>query len=58
MDELMAGLDVIVVPVPGLRDHACWVRSQRVALVRADLSPETREHALEALMLDQARRPD
>ena len=56
MDTLLAAMDVTVVEVPGLRAHACWVRAMRVALVRAELSADERERALEALLLAQARR--
>lgn len=50
MFSLIEALGVRVVEVDDLRDPACLVRSQGLALIRADLDPGDREAVLSRLI--------
>lgn len=49
--SVLAALQVKVAEVDGLPDPGCWVRSQRVLLIRAGLDDEQREEVLDEAML-------
>ena len=49
-DDLLTALGVTVVEVEGLPSQGCWVKSQRVVLVRAGLDDEARDDVLDFAM--------
>ena len=51
---VLQALGAHVVEVAGLRDDACWVSTQRVALIRPDLSPQRRAEILDWMVLQAA----
>lgn len=46
---VLEALGVVVVEVDGLSDAVCWVRSQRVGLLRSGLSDDSRDAAVDWL---------
>ncbi len=50
MEKLLRALGVYVVEVPAMPDEGCWVGTQRVALVRAGLSPTVRREVLDEML--------
>lgn len=50
MFRVVEALGVRVVEVEGLRDVACMVDGEEVALVRANLTPDLRERAVDWLL--------
>lgn len=53
--RVVEALGVKVIEVPGLRSKVALVRDQGVALIRADLDPESYEWALDWLLQQAAR---
>lgn len=53
--NLLGLAGVTLVEVAGMKDWVCYVRSQHVGLIRAELSDEDREAAAEWLMVEACR---
>jgi hypothetical protein len=45
-DDLLTALDVTVVEVDGLRSRGCWVRNERVLLIRGGLPDDEEKESI------------